>query len=425
MKEDFLQYIWEHKKLPQAPLLTTEGKTVIIKDYGKLNLLSGPDFLYARIEINGQLWVGNVELHIRSSYWYAHHHETDPAYDNVILHVVWEDDIAVHRRDSTPIPALELKGLIKGDLLERYQKLFSDFSIKFINCEKEIATTNDFLLRHWMERLYFERLEQRTKIIFDLLEKLKFDWETVCFIMLAKGFGQAINSKSFFQMAQALDYSVARKLQGDATQLESVFFGMTGMLEEELPDIYHTKLREQYAYHKRKFGLNALSVPRAEFFKLRPSNFPTIRLSQLADLYSRNGALFNALMKADTYEELHLLLSCSASSYWEEHYTFGKPSRKVVKKLSPAFIDLLIINAVLPLKFCFARCHNAENHEEIIALISSIRAENNNIQQHFKRLGLSFENAMESQAILQLYHKYCKENRCLKCAVGVKLLSGK
>lgn len=406
-------------------MFTTSGQAVIIKDYGKLNLLSGPDFLCARIEINGQLWVGNVELHIKSSYWYAHHHETDPAYDNVILHVVWEDDVAVHRRDNSLVPALELKDLITEDLLKAYRKLFSDFSTKFINCEKEIGEIDDFLLRHWMERLYFERLEQRTTIVFDLLESLKFDWEAVCFIMLAKSFGQSINAKSFFQMARALDYSVARKMKGDVIQLESVFFGMTGLLRDKFPDSYYQRHMMQYAYLKKKFRLNELSVPRAEFFKLRPSNFPTIRLSQLANLYSKGGALFNALMKTDTYEELHRLLSCKTSSYWEEHYTFGKPSRKVVKKLSPAFIDLLIINAVLPLKFCFARCQNTENHEEIISLIRSIRAEHNTIQQRFTGIGLSFENAMDSQAILQLYHKYCKENRCLKCAIGVKLLSGK
>ncbi|SDE86646.1 Protein of unknown function [Pricia antarctica] len=423
MKEDLLHFIWKYKKLQLDDLLGTRNEPIGIFDTGTHNHLAGPDFFNARVHIDGQLWAGNVEIHLKSSDWYAHHHEKDTNYNNVILHVVWEDDASVFRSDNSEIPTLELKNYIPQGVLDAYQKLFDKNGVQFINCEKNIGDVDTFLFENWLERLYFERLERKSKWVFTLLESSKNDWEQVLFAMLLKNFGLKINGASFLSLAQALDFSTVRKLQSSTLALESVFYGMSHLLDsKEILDDYYIRLKEEYFHLKNKFGLEQRSVQKPEFFKLRPPNFPTIRLSQLANLYTKRQNLFSRVIHASQLVELYEIFEVSASGYWNEHFTFGKTSKKSSKRLTKSFIDLLIINTLLPLKFCYARHQGKDANEDILQIISQIQKEENSIITNFKHQGLSIANAKESQAILQLYNEYCTQNKCLQCAVGNSLL---
>lgn len=425
MKEDLLHFIWKHKKLQLNDLVGTNNEPIRIVETGAHNHLAGPDFFNAKVDIDGQLWAGNVEIHLKSSDWYAHNHEQDSNYNTVILHVVWEDDAAVFRSDNSEIPTLELRNYIPKSLLDAYQNLFDKNGVRFINCEKSIAHVDNFLFENWLERLYFERLERKSKFVLELLENSKNDWEQVLFALLLKNFGLKINGASFLSLAQALDFATVRKLQSHTLPLESVFFGMSHLLDsEEILDDYYIQLKKEYAHLKNKFGLEEESVQKPEFFKLRPPNFPTIRLSQLANLYAVRQNLFSRVIHASQLEELYAIFDVSASEYWNEHFTFGKKSTKSIKRLTKKFIDLLIINSLLPLKFCYAQHQGKEANETIVQIISQIKKEENSIIANFEHHEVTMGNAKESQAILQLYNEYCTRNKCLQCAVGNSLLQG-
>ena len=424
MREDLLHFIWKYKKLQLGDLAGTSNESVKIVDVGSHNHLAGPDFFNAKIEIQGQLWAGNVEIHIKSSDWYAHGHEQDPGYNNVILHVVWEDDCEVFRSDNSRIPTLELKGYISVELLDAYRKLHDKKGKSFINCERDLTEVDGFLLENWLERLYFERLESKSRHVFDLLNRSKNDWEQVLFTMLLKNFGLKINGPAFSSLADTLGFSVVRKLRSDLVSLESVLFGMSHLLEDETTvDDYYLRLQNEYAYQRNKFDLRDESVRKPDFFKLRPVNFPTIRLSQFANLYFFKQNLFDAIVNTKSLKGLYELFDVSASEYWNDHFTFGKSSKKSTKRLSNKFIDLLVINTILPLKFCHAKHWGKMVAEEIDGIISEINVEKNGIISNFEKSGLSFRNAKNTQAALQLYNTYCTQNRCLQCAVGSNLLN--
>lgn len=424
MREDLLHFIWKYKKLPLKDLVTSKNESVVIVDVGRHNHLAGPDFFNAQLRIDDQLWAGNVEIHIKSSDWYAHHHEKDRNYDNVILHVVWEEDVEVFRSDNSEIPTLELKNYISDRLLGAYQDLFDKKGNRFINCEKDIGHTDAFTLKNWLERLFFERLERKSNLVFTLLEDSKNDWENVFFVLLLKNFGLKINGDAFLSLAKALDFAVVRKLQYNQSQLESVLYGMSHLLDDDtISDEYHILLRKEYQYLQHKFSLEAERVQKPEFFKLRPPNFPTIRLSQLASLYHKHQNLFGLVIEATTLEEIYTIFDVSASRYWDDHFTFGKSSRKGVKKLTKKFIDLLIVNTILPIKFCYSRHLNEAVDETIVNIALALDKEENSIVSNFSAHAVTAENAMESQGILQLYNEYCTKNKCLQCTIGTGLLT--
>ncbi len=422
MKEDLLHYIWKYKKYPIASIRTTKGYAISVQTSGTHNHLSGPDFFNAKLVIAEQLWAGNVEIHIKSSDWYAHNHETDSNYDNVILHVVWEDDMAVFRADGSEIPALELKSYISEELLANYHRLFEQKPNVFINCGADINSVSSFNFEHWKERLYLERLERKSEFIFDLLETSKNDWEKVLFVLLLKNFGSKINGELFLQLGLSIDFSIIRKLQGRPLEMEALLFGLAGLLKEQQPDSYHKELRKTYDYLRHKYDIDSSVMPKPQFFKLRPSNFPTIRLSQFAQLYTSVHSLFHLALNTKGIV-LYDLFSIPTSDYWETHFTFGKVSKKVVKKTSRKFVDLLIVNTILPLKFCYLRHQGALIDDAFTEPILDIAAERNSIIQNYKNLGVKVYNAKDSQALLELYTNYCTKNKCLRCSVGAELLT--
>jgi hypothetical protein len=425
MQEDFLHFIWKHKKIHDKILHTTENEVVEIVFQGSHNHLSGPDFFNAKLKIADQLWAGNVEIHIKSSDWYAHGHEMDQNYENVILHVVWEDDVAVFRKDNTEIPTLELKNYILADLLVAYQELFEFENKKFINCEKDIKHIDPFVLQNWKDRMYFERLEQKSKIIEVLLEENQNNWEQVLFVSLLKSFGSKVNATSFYSIAIAVDFTIIRKISENAFQLESLLFGLAGLLDDDvITDVYNRKLKNEYQYLKHKHGFKSASIQKPEFFKLRPPNFPTIRLSQVASLYHKHQNLFTKLIEAENLNDIYALFEVTTSEYWNTHFTFNKESKKSSKKLTKKFIDLIVVNTILPLKFQYAKQLGKDIDEEIFQIITSIKKEQNSIITNFKKLGIEVVSAFESQALLQNYNEYCTKNKCLQCAVGNHLLKG-
>ncbi len=422
MQEDFLHYVWEHKKFTTPSLQTTSGDIITVVKVGQHNHNSGPDFFNSQLGISGQLWAGNVEIHVKSSDWYVHNHENDSAYDNVILHVVYEHDTEIFRKDNSVIPTLELKKYISKEVLYSYESLFSNKN-KWINCENDFATVDDFVLNNWLENLYFERLERKSKSIETMLVLSKNNWEAVLFRLLAKNFGLKVNGEAFLSMAISFDFSVVRKIQSKLEQLEALFFGQAGILEENIQNSHYQNLSKEYQFLKQKFSLNNSQVVPLQFFRLRPPNFPTIRLSQLAMLYHLHQNLFSQVIAANSLEELYKLLKVSTTLFWNDHYTFGKVSRATKKTMTNSFVDLLLINTILPLKFSYAKHLGQSVDEDIINIIQQIDSEKNGIVDKFNSLKAVSNSALESQAFIQLKTDYCSKNRCLQCAIGNLLIT--
>lgn len=424
MREDLLHFIWKYKKLQLKELRTTKNIPVTIENVGEHNHLAGPDFFNAKLSIGGQLWAGNVEVHLKSSDWYVHNHEKDDSYNNVILHVVWEDDVSVFRANASEIPTLELKSIIPEVLLENYRKLFSAKRKNFINCENDIKFVDSFEIDNWLERLYFERLEHKSDFIFKILKGSQNNWEEVLFALLLKNFGSKINGEAFLQLAEAISYDVFKKVCNETLKAESLLFGCAGLLDSNVvSDLYFLDMQKEFAFLHRKFELGSKNIQKPEFFRLRPANFPTIRLSQIANLYAKHQTLFGTLMDCSSLREIYDVFNVSASEYWDNHFTFGKLSKKSKKRFTKPFIDLIIINTILPLKFCYAKYRGKDASEIILPLISSLSKEKNSIVDNFEKLPLTVDNAKGSQAALQLYNEYCTKNKCLQCAIGNNLLN--
>ena len=421
MQEDFLHYLWKHKKIIANSLKTTKGELVSIINVGEHNHNTGPDFFNAQLKIGEQLWAGNLEIHIKSSDWYLHNHETDVNYDNVILHVVWEHDTEIFRKDNTQIPTLELKHYVPQDALNGYQKLFNN-NRKWINCENDFANTPEFIMSNWLERLYFERLERKANDITALLHENTNNWESVLFKMLFKNFGLKVNGDAFASIANSFDFSIIRKQQSNLLSLEALLFGQAGLLEDDCQEAYFLELAKEYQFLKQKFALTNTNVTPLQFFRLRPPNFPTIRMSQLANMYYLHQNLFSKIITANTLNEFYTLFTVETSAFWETHYTFGKPSKVSKKKVTKAFVDLLLINTIIPIKFSYAKQLGKTIDEEIIRMLQQITSEKNSIINKFNGLKKVSHSALESQALLQLKNEYCDKNKCLKCAVGNSLL---
>ncbi|MCC7520462.1 MAG: DUF2851 family protein [Flavobacteriaceae bacterium] len=423
MKENFLHYIWLYQLYQKTDLISTSGESIQIEKAGHYTEQSGPDFKNAKIRIQNQLWAGNVEIHLKSSDWYVHHHETDPAYDNVILHVVWEDDMPVFRRNQTIVSTLELKGRVSAQLLQNFDALFN--TPKFwIPCEKNLKEVDPFVWQHWLERLYVERLHQKTEKINVLLEKFQYDWEGVLFVLLAQNFGLNINSEAFYQMALTLDWGVLRKERENTHTLEALFMGQTGLLFPGTECAYQQDLFQIFTFQKHKYNLQSpLIFP--HYFRLRPPNFPNIRLSQLADLWSRNQHLFHELTSVQNLSEYYKLLECKTATYWETHYVFGKEHRKTLKKTSHSFLDLLLINTVIPMQFAYLNYKGNTNIDYLLDVMKQIASERNSVVDSFVKQGLKIENAMQSQALLTLKKEYCSNQKCLQCEVGLHILKRK
>ncbi|MFD0976246.1 DUF2851 family protein [Salinimicrobium gaetbulicola] len=422
MQEDYLHYLWKFQKWKNISLTTSEGFPITILNTGTHNFLSGPDFFNSRIVIGKQQWAGNVEIHIRASDWYRHAHHEDPAYDSVILHVVWEHDSEVYRKNDTVIPVLELKNFVQKDALVRYEDLLAKDQ-KWINCERDFPSIDDFVIENWLERLYVERLEKKSAVIEELLNRSSGDWEEVLFKMLAKNFGLNINGDAFLSTADSIPFSVVRKCMKERTGFEAILFGQSGLLEDGHEEPYFHSLRRKYEFLQNKFSLKKAEIP-VKYFRLRPDNFPEIRFSQLAGIYESRSGLFSDINEAEEIDELRNILKTEASEFWKTHYTFAKPHSERRKPVSTAFTDLLIINTIIPLKFLYYKKVGVADKEEVmLGIMRKLKVESNVVVNGFNSIrpktGIT---ALHSQALLRLKKEYCDNNRCLHCSLGLKIL---
>jgi hypothetical protein len=420
MKEDFLHYLWKFKKFDTSNLHTSNGEAITIINSGQYLQFSGPDFFNAQITVANQKWAGNVEIHLKSSDWYVHHHERDEAYDSVILHVVWEHDTEIFRKNNTEIPVLELKKYVAKETLENYQSLITPKSWVF--CEKELASINSFTFKNWQERLFFERLERKSKHIQELLEQTNQDWEAVLFCLLAKNFGLNTNGDLFLRIVQSIPFTIIRKESFELENLEALLFGKAGLLMGDKEDSYFKDLVTRFNYLSHKYQLEESVFEPVQFFKHRPDNFPTIRLSQLAGLYSNQHNLFSKLIEAKSVEDIYKIFKVFVSDYWQTHYLFDKESPKKKKALSTSFIDLIIINTIIPVQFAYAKSQGASISEQLIDLLQDVAPESNGIIQKFYSFQIKAQNAFETQSLLQLKNEYCNKSKCLECAIGMELL---
>lgn len=423
MKEDFLHHIWKFKKFDTLNLKTSNEEEITINNVGHYLELAGPDFFNAQITIGNQKWAGNVEIHLKSSDWYVHHHEQDSGYENVILHVVWENDTAIFRSDNSEIPVLELKNYVNPEVVANYQSLLSPKS--WIFCEKQLKEIDEFTLKNWQERLFFERLERKSKPIFELLEQTNQDWEAVLFLLLAKNFGLNTNGEIFMKIVQSIPFSIIRKESFEVENLEALLFGMAGLLDADKEDNYYKDLKFRYYYLLHKYQIEKTLVEPVQFFKHRPDNFPTIRLSQLANLYHTYQNLFSKISTLNSLKLSYELFQIAASEYWQNHYQFDKESTKKKKMLSKSFIDLIIINTIIPLQFAYAKSVGKEVSEDLIALLNEVAPEKNAVIDKFASFGIQSKNAFETQSLLQLKNEYCNKSKCLQCAIGMELLKNK
>jgi hypothetical protein len=426
MQEDLLHYLWKFKKFDFSKALTSDNLELSILDVGSHNYNSGPDFFNAKIEIEDQLWAGNVEIHIKSSDWYLHRHEKDPNYDNVILHVVWEDDMDIFRKDNSTIPTLELKNIVSPITIQAYNSLLVNGAKKWINCEKDFFRFDDFTFNNWLERVYFERLETKSIRILEMLQKSGNNWEEVLFKLLLKNFGSKVNADAFESLSNHINFKVLQKTGDSQFNLEALLFGQARLLEEKnIQEPYCLGLQKEYSYLKRKFELDNSLVQTPRFFRLRPDNFPNIRLSQFSDLVANNPRLFSKIIESKTKENIYELFQAEASEFWSTHYTFGKTHKHKSKKLTKNFIDLIIINTIVPLKYCYLHSIGEFEEVEVLGIIQNLSPESNSVIARFEQLRpKTADSAMRSQALLQLKNEYCDKNRCLQCGLGVKLIQG-
>ena len=431
--EQLLHYVWKHRILPLGKLCTTSGQEVEVIDPGLHNHDAGPDFFNAKVRIGGQVWVGNVEIHLRSSDWQRHGHQLDPAYNNVILHVAEVVDAEVVTQDGKQLPQLCLP--IPEDVNEHYAELCR--TEDYPRCWRIIPSLSRLTVHSWMSALLAERLAERAQRCLDWLKAVDGDWERTLFVALARNFGFGVNGDAFEAWGKALPLHAAAKHRDDLFQLEALFLGTAGLLAlEAVPptarqaaaeDSYFLRLQREWAYLKHKFQLpEPMAYERWRYLRLRPQNFPHLRIVQLANLYFRGTASFAALMKASSREALHTALDAAPSDYWQRHYLFGLESRRSEKHLSPSSRDLIIINTVCPMLFGYGEAHNDPSvQERAVELLEELRPEQNYIIRQWQQCGVEVASAADSQALIQLKRIYCDRKDCLRCRFGFEYLKRK
>ncbi len=351
-----------------------------------------------------------------------HQHEKDSNYDAVILHVVWEHDMNVFGKDNLPLPTLELQSKVSNQLISKYEK-FLYSKQKWIPCETQIASVDIFVVNNWLDRLYLERLEKKSVLIFELLTESENDWEAVLFQLLAKNFGLNINGEAFLQWSKSFDFSLVRKQRTDFIKLSALFYGQANLLAKDIEEPYYQSLQKEYRYLQHKYNLIPTVTP-FQFYGMRPTNFPTIRMAQLVKLYHLYSNLFSKIIQLKSKKEVYKLFQIQLEDFWLTHFTFQKESPKRKKQITQSFIDLIIINTIIPLKFAYAKSQNKEGYNTF-DLLKEIKPEKNSIIQKFNKIVVETKNAFETQSLLELKNNYCAKKRCLQCAIGLDLLKSK
>lgn len=424
MTEDFLHYIWKYKLYNAAQLLTTAGEPITIHKAGEHNTNSGPDFFNAKIKIGDTLWAGNIELHIKSSDWEKHNHVDDKLYDSIILHVVYVDDKPIQRLNGETVPTLELKGKFDERIFEKYVALQK--SKDWIPCAKQVKNVDSFVLNTWLERVAVERLERKATEVQQLLELNKNNWEETFYQSIAKSFGFKINALPFELTAKALPLNLLAKHKPSLFQLEALLFGQAGLLDTTFAETYPQYLQNEYHFLRTKHSLKPIDAHLWKFMRLRPLNFPTIRIAQFATLIFNSLHLFSKILEAESITELQKLFIADVSEYWETHYTFDVATKSKSKKLGEDAVHGLIINTVIPFLFVYGKLQGEEKYcDRALSFLERLDVEKNSIIENWNQLGVKAEHALHSQSLIELKNNYCVNKSCLSCGVGKSLLSTK
>jgi Protein of unknown function (DUF2851) len=424
MHESFLSYLWQLQYFDKKELKTFDGEKIEIFNPGLLNTNAGPDFSNARMKIGPIDWIGSVEIHTISSEWYAHHHDTDEAYDNVILHLVWQQDKPIVRRDKTFIPTLELKGRVDEGLIKAYRQLTtSAFSIP---CKRSLPEVNEITKLSMVEKAMMERLERKAEDVRAIYKQTGNNWEETFYQLLARNFGFKINSEPFLMLARLLPLKFLQKQADKLLQIEALLFGQAGFLEAPKGDEYYTTLRREHSLLVQKYSLleNKMSKSQWRFLRLRPANFPSLRLAQFSALLHSRQNLFSAILAVEDIKSLAHLFSVSPSVYWLHHYQFLKKSKSPVHDLGSSSIENIIINTVVPVWVAYGRMIDEQRWIDLaVEILQQLPAEENKITRAWEGSGLTSVSSFDSQGLIELYNNFCQQKNCLNCSIGASLIS--
>lgn len=417
--EQLLHYVWKHKIFPLKELKTTTSQQVEVIDTGLANTDAGPDFFNAKLKLDGVLWIGNIEIHERSSDWFKHGHHADAGYNSVILHIASEIDTEISRSNGERIPQIQL--ICPEAVRTNYKELLETDS--YPPCYRIIPSLPPFTAHSWMTALQMERFEQKATLLNERLKRCQGNWEDAFFITLARNFGFGLNGDAFETWAHRLPFRAVDKHRNDLFQIEAIFFGQAGILEDSDGDGYYLRLKKEYTYLQHKFGLIPMDASLWRFLRLRPANFPHIRIAQLACLYHRAYGLLSRIMETETLQGVRDILKGGTSEYWLTHYTFGGSSPSRPKTLSNTSLDLLIINTVVTFLYAYGlHKGNRVLCARAGSFLEELKAENNYITRMWEQCGMKASNAADSQALIQLKKEYCDKKKCLYCRIGYEYL---
>lgn len=423
MRESFLHFIWQFQKLNRVHLNISGGEALQVYTIGQYNTDAGPDFLNAKLMIGDITWYGHVELHLRSSDWNRHKHQHDKAYDNVVLHVVWDHDLEIENTEGNHIPVLELKDKIQPDLLKKCNALIK--SPESMPCEDQFDQIVDIQKWAMLSQTGIMRLMTKSAFIHDLLKANNGSWEETSFQLLAKNFGFKTNEHPFLKLAQILGHKILVKHANQIFQLEALLFGLGGFLVNPVDD-YSASLKKEYNYLSKKYELQDKQMIREEwkYLRMRPGNFPTVRLAEFAAFLVDNVKYFDRFIHFNKIDELITCFNNELSPYWKTHYDFGKESSRKRKGMGQSSKDVLIINTVAPLLATYSKSIDSQEYmDKAIDLLQAIKPEKNSIIKHWESLGLKAKDAFDTQSMLTLYNDFCKKKKCLSCKIGVSLIN--
>jgi len=422
MNEALFQFIWQYSLYNPVDLQTTEGERVTVLHPGKRNTNAGPDFDEARLRIGDTILVGNVELHVKAGDWKKHKHSSDKRYQNIILHVVYENDVQEY---EGPFAKVELKRHIPSYVIAQYTDLIQ--TTQPIPCAAQLPKVSAIIKESWLSRLLAERWEQKLGEWKDLLEKSAGDWRSLLYWRIAANFGFKVNATPFLLLAQSLPVNILAKHKDNLHQIEALLFGQAGMLQKTFTEAYPNSLKAEYDYLKQKYKLKPISEHLWKFMRMRPPNFPTVRIAQFAALVHKSLHLFSQIIEKGKVEEIKPLLQAEASEYWNTHYRFDdQQERSYPKALGEESVDGIIINTIAPVQFLYAHYHGQrDDQEKALQLLSSVKAEQNSIVASWTQHNWQPENALQSQALIQLFNNYCGSKRCLECAVGLNIIKSR
>jgi len=423
MNESFLHYIWQFQYFDKRELRCSTGEEIIVINPGFKNTHAGPDFYNAKLRLDLIEWAGSVEIHIQASGWREHRHQDDAAYENVILHVVWEENEKIIRKDGTYIPTLELRNRVASSFLLQYKRIVHSRSK--IPCANAIHAVPGIVRLSMLDKALMTRLESKAGNVLQSLEKNNGDWEETCYQMLSRNFGFKVNTDPFLQLATSLPYKILMKHGDRLEQMEALIFGQAGFLGETINDTYYLLLKREYTLLRKKYNLGNRQMNKAQwrFLRLRPANFPTIRLAQLASVLHHQKNLFSKLISTGSWKELMPAFSVKPSAYWLYHYQFFKKQKREIPALGRMSIENIVINSIAPMLVAYGKAKDSQRFiDRAVQLLQETGAEENNILRAWDALGLKSRTAFDSQALLELHNNFCVRRRCLDCNIGFSLL---